>query len=162
MDKFGLNKDNFASHNEYMREYKRLWRKTEKGKAAYEKWSQSEVYRLVKRKYNQSEKGKAKNKETTALYRQSIKGIIIGCINSSKNRAIEKNCPHDIDFSFMSSIYPKDGICPHRKVVMKPSIGSGGSDIDSPTIDRIKPELGYIKGNVQWLSMEANRKKGCS
>lgn len=29
-----------------------------------------------------------------------------------------------------------------------------------PSLDKIDPELGYVKGNVQWLSWAANRAKG--
>lgn len=29
-----------------------------------------------------------------------------------------------------------------------------------PSLDKIEPELGYVKGNVQWLSWAANRAKG--
>jgi hypothetical protein len=28
------------------------------------------------------------------------------------------------------------------------------------SIDRVRPELGYVKGNVQWVSWQVNRAKG--
>jgi hypothetical protein len=38
-------------------------------------------------------------------------------------------------------------------------LGKGKTRPDSPTLDRILPELGYIKGNVAFLSYRANRIK---
>lgn len=34
--------------------------------------------------------------------------------------------------------------------------GNGGSTENSPSIDRIVPELGYIEGNLIWVSSKAN------
>jgi len=38
-------------------------------------------------------------------------------------------------------------------------LGKGKTRRDSPTLDRILPELGYVKGNVAFLSYRANRIK---
>ena len=38
-------------------------------------------------------------------------------------------------------------------------LGKGKTRPDSPTLDRILPELGYVKGNVAFLSYRANRIK---
>jgi hypothetical protein len=34
-----------------------------------------------------------------------------------------------------------------------------GQRTNAPSLDRIIPELGYVEGNVQWLSFRANRMK---
>jgi hypothetical protein len=49
------------------------------------------------------------------------------------------------------------GVCPifGIKIVLTGSL----SDSNYANLDRIDPKLGYIKGNVQWLSARANRLK---
>lgn len=71
----------------------------------------------------------------------------------AKHRAKNRGIPFSIDLSDI--VIPK--ICPllgiplvHGKVRM---------DFNSPQLDRIIPELGYVKGNVQVLSMKANMSK---
>lgn len=56
-------------------------------------------------------------------------------------------------------IIPK--ICPILNIVLKFNKGLGVND-DSPSIDRIIPELGYVKGNVVVISNRANRIKNNS
>jgi hypothetical protein len=34
------------------------------------------------------------------------------------------------------------------------------ADMAQPSIDRIKPELGYVPGNIRWLEMKKNRTGG--
>ena len=48
--------------------------------------------------------------------------------------------------------------CPVLGIELAP--GTGGRAINSsPTLDRIRPELGYVRGNVAIISMRANRIK---
>lgn len=37
--------------------------------------------------------------------------------------------------------------------------GNGFQRWDSPSIDRINPDLGYVAGNIQWLSYQDNCRK---
>ena len=48
--------------------------------------------------------------------------------------------------------------CPVLGIELAVSEGFGGSD-NSPSVDRIRPELGYVKGNVVVISGLANRIK---
>lgn len=49
--------------------------------------------------------------------------------------------------------------CPiFPQIKLSPVTTRGGSD-SSPSLDRIKPDIGYIKGNVQVISSRANRAK---
>ena len=61
----------------------------------------------------------------------------------------------DIDTEYLTSIYPKDSKCPALGISM------WFSDADGvyPSVDRIDPKKGYIKGNVIWVSYKANRIK---
>jgi hypothetical protein len=61
----------------------------------------------------------------------------------------------DIDPEYIEKIWPKDNKCPllEREFI----IGIGILNKMSPTLDRIIPERGYIKGNVLIVSHLANR-----
>jgi len=48
--------------------------------------------------------------------------------------------------------------CPVFDISLKQ--GDGKCHDASPTLDRIDPELGYVKGNVAVISYSANRAKG--
>lgn len=68
----------------------------------------------------------------------------------AKARAKRKGIPFDIT---VDDIHIPDN-CPLLGVPMFRSIGSIGRN--SPTIDRIIPELGYTKGNIWVISSRAN------
>ena len=40
---------------------------------------------------------------------------------------------------------------------MKPSQGKAGGGNHSPSLDRIDPRKGYVKGNVEWVCLLANK-----
>ena len=71
-----------------------------------------------------------------------------------KTKSRENKIPYDLDGKYLQSIYPEDGKCPALNIEMK-----AGSDSDwrlSPSVDRIDPSGGYIRGNVIWISWLAN------
>ena len=75
----------------------------------------------------------------------------------AKTRSKSKNISFDIDKEYLKEIWPKDNKCPALGIEFK---RGEGMQIDySPSIDRIIPELGYVKGNVQIICMLANRIK---
>lgn len=53
---------------------------------------------------------------------------------------------------YLSSIAPK--VCPVFGFELKP--GPRGFDPHSPSADRIDPTLGYVRGNIQIISLKAN------
>ncbi len=74
---------------------------------------------------------------------------------SIKRRAKEKKVPYDVDTKYLIAIAPD--YCP---VFKKPLIW-GYSDRKvasefSPSLDRVIPEKGYVRGNVAWVSNKAN------
>lgn len=70
--------------------------------------------------------------------------------NRTKTRAKNKGIPFNLDLEDI--IFPE--VCP---VLNKPFIYG---DIDwTYSIDRVRPELGYIKGNIIIISNRANRLK---
>ena len=72
--------------------------------------------------------------------------------DKAKNKVINFN----IDSKYLSKIWPEDGKCPALKIKMKKGQSNGGGSYNSPSIDRIIPDLGYIKGNIHWVSKLAN------
>lgn len=79
---------------------------------------------------------------------------ICGCLlKGAKIRAKSKGLPFDItiDDIVIPDICPVLGIPLHRN--------SGKAGPSSPTLDRIIPERGYVKGNVRVISYRANQIK---
>ena len=87
-------------------------------------------------------------------YNQSIRGIAVTACKSSKRRARDKNLPFNLTSDYLESIFPKNCICPILGYKMKVSNITLGKL--SPTLDRVNPRLGYIKGNVEFVSNIAN------
>jgi hypothetical protein len=69
---------------------------------------------------------------------------------SAKRRAKEKGLMFDIDVSDV--IVP--AVCPVLGIPLAISVGKVAQN--SPTLDRIIPSLGYVKGNVMVISHRAN------
>ena len=81
-------------------------------------------------------------------------------LNNARSRATRDNVPFTITLQNLIDIATEE--CPifHTPFVWGSSgLGSGKTRPDSPTLDRILPELGYIPGNVAFLSYRANRIK---
>ena len=75
--------------------------------------------------------------------------------NAAKQRAKQSNVPFELETKYLKSIFPNDGLCPVFKIPLE--FGGEGDDRDnSPSLDRIVPELGYVEGNVVWISNRAN------
>ena len=64
------------------------------------------------------------------------------------------NMDFNIDASYLKEIFPTDKKCPALGMPFKVGYKDGISN--SPSLDRIEPSKGYIKGNVIWVSMLAN------
>ena len=79
---------------------------------------------------------------------------------NAKHRAKRDKVPFNLTLQDLIDIATDE--CPifHTPFVWGTSLlGKGRTRPDSPTLDRILPELGYIKGNVAFLSYRANRIK---
>ena len=114
-------------------------------------WKNPEVFKERSRKYywenkeaviKQNKKYRQENPETWMT-------------SGAKKRAENKNIPFNINKEYVKKIWPKDNKCPALNIEFNRGVKK---TIDSsPSLDRIVPELGYIKGNVQIISMLANR-----
>lgn len=78
-------------------------------------------------------------------------------IARARQRARDKNLPFDIDHEYIRSIVPSH--CPVFGTKLEWSCRR--SDVNralpnSPSLDRIDPSRGYVKGNVWIISNKAN------
>ena len=73
----------------------------------------------------------------------------------AKSRAKKQGLPFNIDCAYLASIWAET--CP----VFGTTLSTEGSTMtdNSPTLDKIIPENGYVKGNVAIISNRANRIK---
>lgn len=91
----------------------------------------------------------------------SEKDIHIGrFFQQSKSRAQNKNVPFTVTLKYLRDT--AGDYCPvfgHKFVWGRSRLGKGKTTGDSPSLDRIIPELGYVPGNVVFISHSANRIK---
>ncbi len=82
------------------------------------------------------------------------------CANmqSARIAAKEKGLPFNLTAAYLQSIFPADGLCP---ILRTPMVrGSKHQGNNSPSLDRRVPELGYVIGNVGFVSNRINQLKG--
>lgn len=77
---------------------------------------------------------------------------------SARERAKKKGLEFSIDLEDI--LIPE--VCPLLKIPIFHNKGNGGPSHNSPTIDRIDPTKGYVRGNVWVISFRANRIKNDS
>lgn len=74
---------------------------------------------------------------------------------NAKKRAKDKGVPFEIELTDI--VVPRT--CPILGIELKRGVGPRNYIESSPSLDRIVPELGYVKGNIAVISMRANRIK---
>jgi hypothetical protein len=110
-------------------------------------------------KKNNSKSGyQGKCKSCSAKYKteysKTKRGHLSSYLSDSKHRAKEKNLPFNLDLKYLESISTNE--CPIFKTTFDWGRDKKGQGNERPSLDRIIPELGYIKGNVAFISMWAN------
>lgn len=93
-----------------------------------------------------------------------LRGLLEYAIRAKLSRTLsntKSNCEKDaIPFDMtVDDLAPYPLKCP---VLGTPInwMNTGSSSNDSPSIDRMIPEVGYVRGNVRIISQKANRLKG--
>ena len=71
-----------------------------------------------------------------------------------RKAALSAGVRYDVTIDYLLSIFPTDWRCPVLDIQM--SWGGVDGINSSPSLDRIIPTSGYVKGNVAWISMRAN------
>lgn len=107
--------------------------------------------REANRRY--SEKHKEKLRERNLKYRLAHPEITV--LQGAKGRAKKKG----LEFNLEPSDISIPTICPILGIKLERAIGTGLKLDSSPSLDRIDPNKGYIKGNVWVISQKANAMK---
>lgn len=87
------------------------------------------------------------------------RGHIASLMTGIKRRAKNKNIPFDLDLEYLFILAPFN--CPvlGTPLAWCEKHDKRGPKNNSPSLDRIDPEKGYVKGNVMWMSQLANAMK---
>jgi len=80
-------------------------------------------------------------------------------LSNSKIRAKIKGIAHNITASDLEEIWPKNNRCPVLDTPFEIGYKDGKSKNLAPSLDRIVPKKGYIKGNLIIVSDIVNRMK---
>jgi hypothetical protein len=86
-----------------------------------------------------------------AYHRRKINNTL----SAARLRAKKQCIPFDLDTEYLLSIFPHNSKCP----VFGIELEWDGNSRNSPSLDRLTPELGYVRGNVMFISNYANMLK---
>jgi hypothetical protein len=93
------------------------------------------------------------------LARFNVKRRLGSLAYAAKNRANAKNLPYNINTDFVIELWEEQGMqCPitGRMFDLESWGKKAQVNPDAPSIDRIDPTLGYVKGNVRLVTYSAN------
>lgn len=108
-----------------------------------------EIYEITNKMTICKQCNSARVKANTAEYKMCAR---------AKNRAAASGYPFDLTPSDIE--IPE--LCPVLGVELEVHKGHPGAFSTSPSLDKIVPELGYVKGNIQVMSQLANQMKGAA
>lgn len=92
-------------------------------------------------------------------YRNTFRGGIYQRMSAARERARKEGYPFDLDVDYLIEIFHfQKGKCALSGREMK--IGNEYNWWDRASLDKINPELGYVKGNIQFLTNRVNFSKG--
>lgn len=91
--------------------------------------------------------------ETEKRYRATRRGHMSRFLDKAKERAAKQNVPFDLTLDYLESITTEE--CPIFKTPFVWGQGNG-LDLYGPSLDKVIPELGYVKYNVVFISLKAN------
>jgi hypothetical protein len=89
--------------------------------------------------------------------RKRIQAIQTNKPKYCRDRGLEIDIEGLDGLKYLQSIFPKDYMCPALGIKMK--WNNSPHQGDSPSLDRIDPTKGYIRGNLAWISERANTMK---
>jgi hypothetical protein len=96
--------------------------------------------------------------KTWELYeRKRIQAIQTNKPKYCRDRGLEIDIEGLDGLKYLQSIFPKDYMCPAFGTKMK--WNDSPHQGDSPSLDRLDPTKGYVRGNLAWISERANTMK---
>jgi hypothetical protein len=98
---------------------------------------------------------KQKNKKKYSKASENHNWKLEQTLKASKERATRKNLEHTLTLEELTSLYPKDNLCPIFGIELQ----WGFPKDTSPSLDRIDSTKGYTFDNCQLISNKANRIK---
>lgn len=108
------------------------------------------------RRAQKSNRNKDRDIENEKKRERRKKNPVSYILMGAKGRAKKRGIPFDI--THKDIVVPD--VCPILGIPL--CMANGSASGNSPSLDRIKPEYGYIKGNVQVISHRANTIKSDS
>lgn len=143
--------DSVPGEREKTRERRRAYIERLKAEGKYEDFKRGKAEYEKRRRTKDTEYHKLKDSEKHARWRREHWDKAM--LRNARSRAIKKGLPFDL--------VAKDIVVPDVCPVLGISIDKSLSHMKdhSPSLDRIKPELGYVKGNIRVISQRANRLK---
>lgn len=98
-----------------------------------------------------------KNTIQSQNYRNTKRGHMATLLSRARRRAKDSNVPFDLDIDYLLSI--PNNVCPVFGLELAWCAKTNIRKDNAPSLDKLIPHLGYIKGNVSWVSWRANRIK---
>lgn len=102
--------------------------------------------------YYQNNKERLKEEAKTRYRKHPVRYLLY----AAKQRSEKLGIPFGLEEKDLTI----PDICPILAIPLVIGGRIGNSRSNSPSIDRIRPELGYVKGNVAVMSLRANQIKG--
>jgi hypothetical protein len=90
------------------------------------------------------------------LLEYAIRQKLMRTLGNTKSVCEKQGIPYDVT---VDDLAPYPLTCPVLGIPIN-WMATGSSGNDSPSIDRMVPSLGYVRGNVRIISNRANRMKG--
>lgn len=117
----------------------------------------ADVYSPVRS--NQKYCNDCKEKGEWFLSRFNLKRRLGSLAAAAKNRATAKKLPYNINTDYIIDLWYAQGMqCPvsGRMLDLESYGGKTQVNPDAPSIDRIEPSLGYVRGNVRLVTYWTN------
>lgn len=113
----------------------------------------SEQRRAARQRRNQ----RAEAQQVARKYVRDGNGYFYTWATALKARAKTLGVPCDIDASWLRANMPTH--CPVLGIELKRRLTRGDNAHTAPTVDRLDPALGYVRGNIHIISRRANNIK---
>ena len=101
--------------------------------------------------------------EITAISRQNPEKFITKKLTTYKSRSKEQNRPFDLDAEYLIQLWNfQNGKCFYTGEAIDftlTTVSQNYPHMLTPSLDRLSPMRGYVKGNVVWCSYKINRMK---